>query len=57
MHKCVKLIKPGKTYKGSLGVTYSARVYINTASSKKICMNILPMQSRVHSIPNIHKEI
>ncbi len=57
LSKNVKLIKPGETYLGAQGVTYSAGVSRNTAGSQKVCMNILPMPPGVHSVPHIHKEI
>ena len=56
LSKNVKLIKPDKTYVGLQGVSYNAGVSRNTAGSEKVCMNILPMQPGVHSIPHIHKE-
>ena len=55
--KNVNLIRPGETYVGAQGVTYSAGVSRNTAGSEKVCMNVLPMAPGVHSIPHIHKEI
>ena len=38
--KNVNLIKPGETYLGAQGVTYSAGVSRNTAGSEKVCMNL-----------------
>ena len=55
--KNVTLIKPGETYFGAQGVTYSAGVSRKTAGSQKVCMNVLPMPSGVHSVPHIHREI
>ena len=57
LSKNVKLIKSGKTHVGLQGVSYDAGVSRNTTGSEKVCMNILPMLSGVHSIPHIHKEI
>ena len=50
--KNVNLIRPGETYLGAQGVTYSAGVSRNTAGSEKVCMNVLPMAPGVHSIPH-----
>ena len=38
LSKNVKLVKPGKTYVGAQGVTYSAGVSRNSAGSQKVCM-------------------
>ena len=56
-NKSVKLVRPGKKYLGAQGVTYNAGVSRQTAGSKRVCMNVLPMSPGVHSIPHIHKEI
>ena len=56
-NKNVMLVKPGTTYAGGQGVTYSSGVSRKTAGSEKVCMNVLPMLPGVHSIPHIHKDI
>ena len=43
IEKNVTLIKPGETYLGAQGVTYSAGVSRKTAGAEKVCMNVLPM--------------
>ena len=55
--KKVTLVKPGTTYLGGQGVTYSSGVSRKTTCSEKVCMNVLPMPPGVHSIPHIHKDI
>ena len=57
VQKNVKLVKPGVTYFGGQGVTYSSGVSRKTTGSEKLCMNVLPMPPGVHSIPHIHKDI
>ena len=56
-NKKVMLVKPGTTYAGGQGVTYSSGVSRKTAGSETVCMNVLPMLPGVHSIPHIHKDI
>jgi uncharacterized RmlC-like cupin family protein len=56
-NKKVTLVKPGTTYLGQQGVTYSSGASRKTAGSEKVCMNVLPMPPGVHSIPHIHKDI
>ena len=56
-NKKVTLVKPGTTYHGGQGVTYSSGVSRKTTGSEKVCMNVLPMPPGVHSIPHIHKDI
>ena len=55
--KKVMIVKPGTTYLGGQGVTYSSGVSRKTAASEKVCMNVLPMPPGVHSLPHIHKDI
>ena len=55
--KKVMIVKPGTTYLGGQGVTYSSGVSRKTAGSEKVCMNVLPMPPGVHSLPHIHKDI
>ena len=57
VQKTVTLVKPGTTYLGGQGVTYSSGVSRKTTGSEKVCMNVLPMPPGVHSIPHIHKNI
>ena len=38
------LIKPGQTYFGKQGVTYSAGALKETVGAEKICMNVMPMR-------------
>ena len=57
VQKNVILVKPGTTYLGGQGVIYTSGVSRKTTGSEKVCMNILPMASGVHSIPHIHKDI
>ncbi len=55
--KNVILVRPGTTYLGGQGVTYSSGASRNTTGAEKVCMNVLSMSPGDHSIPHIHKDI
>jgi uncharacterized RmlC-like cupin family protein len=53
----VAVIKPGQTYMGKQGFTYSAGASAETVGARNVCMNILPMSSGAIAKAHYHKGI
>lgn len=53
----VRLIKPGRTYVGQQGFTYSAGVSRETVGETSVCMNVLPMPPGARAKPHYHAGI
>ena len=51
------LIKPGQTYFGKQGITYSAGASAETVGAEKICMNVMPMPPGAVAKAHYHKDI
>src|SRR6204780_4647286 len=51
------LIKPGQTYLGKQGITYSAGASAETVGAEKICMNVMPMPPGAVARAHYHKDI
>jgi uncharacterized RmlC-like cupin family protein len=56
-HYGVAVIKPGQTYVGKQGFTYSAGASAETVGAKKVCMNVLPMPPGAVAKAHYHKAI
>jgi uncharacterized RmlC-like cupin family protein len=53
----VRVIQPGKTYVGKQGFTYGAGVSKETAGTKQVCLNVLPMPPGAKAKVHYHKGI
>jgi uncharacterized RmlC-like cupin family protein len=53
----VAVVKPGQTYVGKQGFTYSAGASAETVGAQKVCMNILPMPPGAAAKAHYHKDI
>ena len=51
------LIKPGQTYFGKQGITYSAGASKETVGAQNICMNVMPMPAGAVAKAHYHKDI
>ena len=51
------LIKPGQTYLGKQGITYSAGASKETVGAEKICMNVMPMPPGAVAKAHYHRDI
>jgi uncharacterized RmlC-like cupin family protein len=51
------LIRPGQTYLGKQGITYSAGASAETVGAQKICMNVMPMPPGAVAKAHYHKDI
>lgn len=56
-HDGVAVIKPGQTYIGKQGFTYSAGASAETVGAKNVCMNILPMPPGAVAKAHYHEGI
>ena len=56
-HDGVAVIKPGQTYVGKQGFTYSAGASAETVGAQSVCMNILPMPTGAVAKAHYHKGI
>lgn len=53
----VAVVKPGQTYVGKQGFTYSAGASAETVGAKHVCMNVLPMPLGAKAKAHYHKGI
>ena len=53
----VQVIKPGQTYAGQQGLTYTAGASAETVGAKHICMNVLPMPDGTRAKVHFHRGI
>jgi uncharacterized RmlC-like cupin family protein len=56
-HDGVAVIKPGQTYVGKQGFTYSAGASAETVGAQRVCMNVLPMPAGAVAKAHYHKGI
>jgi uncharacterized RmlC-like cupin family protein len=53
----VQVIKPGQTYVGKQGFSYSAGASTETVGAKKVCLNVLPVPPGAKAKVHYHKGI